>query len=160
MNLLLAFRQKLLASLRLGLLKMQLRKISVGKGFYCNLGFYVSRKSRFTAGDNVYVGRHAHVGSNIEIGNNVMIASNVAFVGGDHKIDNLGDTPIRYSGRVHNRSTIIEDNVWIGHGSIIMAGTTIRSGAVVAAGAVVTKDVDSNNIVGGSPAKLIRKRIT
>jgi acetyltransferase-like isoleucine patch superfamily enzyme len=49
-------------------------------------------------------------------------------------------------------------DVWIGANCIITAGVTIGDGAVVAAGSVVTKDVASNAIVGGVPAKLIRMR--
>jgi acetyltransferase-like isoleucine patch superfamily enzyme len=48
-------------------------------------------------------------------------------------------------------------NVWIGANATVLAGVTIGNGAVVAAGAVVTKDVETNTIVGGVPAKVIRK---
>ena len=48
-------------------------------------------------------------------------------------------------------------NVWIGANSTVLAGVTIGDGAVVAAGAVVTKDVEPNTVVGGVPAKLIKR---
>ncbi len=51
----------------------------------------------------------------------------------------------------------IGNRVWIGAGAIITRGVTIGDGAVIAAGAVVTKDVEENTIVGGVPAKLIKK---
>ena len=47
----------------------------------------------------------------------------------------------------------IGDDVWIGHGAIIMPGVKIGSGAVVAAGAVVTRNVDAHTIVAGVPAR-------
>ena len=53
---------------------------------------------------------------------------------------------------------IIGNNVWIGHGAILIYGVTIEDGAVIAAGSIVTKDVKSNMVVGGNPAKLIRYR--
>lgn len=52
----------------------------------------------------------------------------------------------------------IGHDVWIGHGAIVLPGRTIGTGAVVAAGAVVTKDVAPYTIVGGTPARLIRRR--
>ena len=48
-------------------------------------------------------------------------------------------------------------NVWVGSNSTILQGVTIGDNAVVGAGAVVTKDVEANTIVGGVPAKLIKR---
>ncbi len=53
----------------------------------------------------------------------------------------------------------IGNDVYIGHGAMIMPGVTIGDGAIVAANAVVTKDVPSYAIVGGNPARLIRFRL-
>jgi len=103
------------------------------------------------------MGRNCHLASNAIIGDDVMFASYVAIVGGDHKIDNI-NVMMNQSGRDDMRTITIEDNVWIGHGSIIMHGVTIRSGAVIASGSVVTKEVPNNAIFGGNPAKLIRYR--
>ena len=54
---------------------------------------------------------------------------------------------------------IICDGVWIGARAIVLPGVTIGEGAVVAAGAVVTKDVEPWTVVGGNPAKFIKKRV-
>ncbi len=56
--------------------------------------------------------------------------------------------------------TIVESEVWIGQQSTILAGLKIGRGAIVAAGSVVTKDVPAYVIVGGVPAKQIRKRFS
>jgi len=53
----------------------------------------------------------------------------------------------------------VGNDVWVGHGAIVLPGRAIGDGAVIAAGAVVTKDVAPYCIVGGNPARLIRSRI-
>ena len=55
---------------------------------------------------------------------------------------------------------VIGNDVWIGAGALLLAGVRIGDGAIVAAGAVVTKDVEPYTIVGGVPAKVIKKRFT
>lgn len=57
-----------------------------------------------------------------------------------------------------NNAVTIGHDTWIGHGAIILPGVTIGDGAVVGSGAVVTKDVAPYAIVGGTPARVIRKR--
>ena len=54
---------------------------------------------------------------------------------------------------------IIEDDVWIGYGAMILSGVHIGRGAIIAAGAIVTRDVPPYAIVGGVPAKIIRYRV-
>lgn len=53
---------------------------------------------------------------------------------------------------------IIEDDVWIGSNCVILSGVTIGRGSVIGAGSVVTKNIPKYSIVGGNPAKIIRKR--
>ena len=53
---------------------------------------------------------------------------------------------------------VIEDNVWVAARSIVLPGVTLRKASVIGAGAVVAKDVDEWNVVGGNPAKFIKKR--
>jgi phosphonate metabolism protein (transferase hexapeptide repeat family) len=55
-------------------------------------------------------------------------------------------------------SVIIGHDVWIGHGAIVLPGRKIGHGAVVAAGAIVTKDVEPYAIVGGNPARPLKRR--
>lgn len=155
-----ALRRTILGNARYLGFRLRGYDVTIGKGFYVEPYFYMIRRHKLVLGDNVFIARHAHIGCDVTIGSNVMLASYVAFVGGDHKIDGIGELPIRYSGREHNKKVIIEDNVWVGHGATIMAGVTIDSGAVIGAGSVVTSNVHADEIVAGSPAQVIRKRIT
>ena len=88
---------------------------------------------------------------------NVLIASNVAFVGGDHPVSR------EYAKDMHGkrgarRLTIVEDNVWIGHGAIILHGVKIGEGAIIGAGAVVSESVPSFNIYTGVKIAQLRER--
>lgn len=152
--------QKRRSVLWLGILRGYRFK-SIGKHFTVSVTNSVFKKNAITAGDYVFIGEKAFFCANVQIGHFVMIASCVAIVGGDHRFDVIG-VPARFTGRdgMEELLTVIEDDVWIGHGCIIIAGVRIGRGAIVAAGAVVTKDVPPYAIVGGVPAKLIRYRFT
>jgi len=52
---------------------------------------------------------------------------------------------------------VLKRNCWIGAGATILSGVTVGENAIVGAGAVVTKDVEANTVVGGIPAKLIKR---
>lgn len=111
-----------------------------------------------TIGDRVQFGEDCIIQCDIEFGNSILIAGNVSFVGKDDHIINLSGETIWNSGRGDSRKTHVGNDVWIGHGSIIVAGVTIGDGAIVAAGSVVVKDVEPCTIVGGNPAKFIKNR--
>ena len=87
----------------------------------------------------------------VEIGENVCIGEYARVITGSHDITStnfdLETKPVR-----------IMNSVWIATGATILQGVTIGVGAVVAAGAVVTKDVEPWTVVGGNPAKFIKKR--
>ena len=105
------------------------KNIEIGKGSFINT--------------EVRIGARAHV----TIGENVQIGPRVMFETVNH-----GLTYIPGQGRGSwAKPIVIEDEVWIGAGSIITQGVTVGRGAVVAAGAVVTKSVAANSVVGGSP---------
>jgi chloramphenicol O-acetyltransferase type B len=114
-------------------------------------------KNNVTLGDYCYIGRYSYLGCDISIGNFVMLASSVAMIGGDHLYGVVG-RPMRFSGRQPVKPIVICDDVWIGHGAIIMQGVTVGEGAIVAAGAIVTKDVPPYAVVAGIPATVLRYR--
>ncbi len=64
----------------------------------------------------------------------------------------------KYLGAIRKPLSVIGNDVWIGYGATILNDVNIGDGAIIAAGAVVSKDVEPYSIVGGNPAKTIRKR--
>ena len=111
-------------------------------------------------GHRVQFGEGCVVHCDAEFGNDVLLARNVAFVGRrDHRYDIVGCT-MWDSPRDDDFKTVVEDDVWIGHGAIVISGVTIGRGAVVAAGSVVTKDVPRYSIVAGVPARVVAQRFT
>ncbi len=97
----------------------------------------------------------AYKGS-IIIGAEVQIAPNCSFYPYDHNVD-IG-VPVRKQPLNSKGDIIIEDDVWIGTGVIVLAGVTIGRGAVIAAGSVVVDDVPENAIAAGVPAKVKKYR--
>lgn len=85
------------------------------------------------------------IGDGTQIGHNVVLATL-----------NHNEDPARRNETIP-APIIIGKNVWIGANATVVPGVTIGDGAIVAAGAVVTKDVPSDTIVGGVPAKVLRK---
>jgi len=106
----------------------------------------------------------------VEIGSFCSIASNVMILaGGGHSPDWVSTWPIRevyglpeqYEHHpVYRGPVVIGNDVWLGRDTLIFDGITIGDGAVIGARAVVTKDVRPYAIVGGVPAREIRRRFT
>ncbi|MCD6461281.1 MAG: acyltransferase [Thermoplasmata archaeon] len=109
-------------------------------------------------GDNVTLNMFTWINAagGVEIGNNVLIGPRVIIHSANHRFADR-ETPIRYQGHEYRR-VVIEDDVWIGGGAIILPGVRIGKGAVVGAGAVVTKDVPPFSVVAGVPARVIKER--
>lgn len=111
-------------------------------------------------GHRIQFGQGCVVNCDAEFGNSVLIAKNVSFLNrDDHRIDVVGKT-IWDSPRGDAFKVVVEDDVWIGHGAIILSGVTIGRGSVVAAGSVVTKDIPPYSIAAGVPARVLKKRFS
>ena len=127
----------------------------VSRTFYCNASSSLAKD--LVAGEYVFVNHDCEIGPKVSIGNYTMLGPGVLITGDDHVFDHAG-MPSYFAGRPELRATVIEDDVWIGAKSIIMAGVKVGRGAIVASGAVVTKDVAPYAIVAGVPARTIRMR--
>ena len=119
----------------------------------------LSRTSRIESPWNIKIGDYSSVGNHalvrgsttLEIGKNVCISEDVRILPASHDVSSA-------TFDYFVKPIVIQDNVWIATGAIILPGVTIGEGAVVGAGAVVTKDVEPWTVVGGNPAKFIKKR--
>ncbi|WP_195984643.1 DapH/DapD/GlmU-related protein [Clostridium sp. D33t1_170424_F3] len=115
--------------------------------------FYSECGKNIFIGENVFINCCCHFQDHggIYIGDGSLIGSNVVMATINH-----GQNPINrsdnYPAPIH-----IGKKVWIGSHATILSGVTIGDNSIVAAGAVVTKDVPANTVVGGVPAKTIKK---
>lgn len=116
---------------------------------------------------NIIIGNHCLINHNnvlqagkvnakIIIGDYVHTGANVMIIAFNHGFDSISIPTIKQD--YYDATIEIGDDVWIGGGSIILAGVKIGKGAIIAAGAVVNKDVPDYAIVGGVPAKIIKLR--
>lgn len=111
-------------------------------------------------------------GSVIQIGSFCSIAGGcLILLGGNHRVERISTYPFghihkhifNHNGEGHpatNGNVVIGNDVWIGLNVTIMSGVTIGDGAVIAANSHVTKNVEPYTIVGGNPAKALKKRFS
>ncbi|WP_308501363.1 DapH/DapD/GlmU-related protein [uncultured Alistipes sp.] len=110
-------------------------------------------------GQNIHIGRNVFINAGcqfqdhggVTLGDGTLVGHNVVFATLNHLLD-----PARRAEMIP-APIVVGRNVWIGSNATILQGVTIGDGAVVAAGAVVTHDVEPRTIVGGVPARMIRR---
>ncbi len=132
----------------------------IGEDTIVSRGSFIQSKA-----GNIIIGAHCSIGvqcyigavNDISIGDHVLIAGQCYIGGGRYPLTKSG-APMKEHGAYSDGPITIGDDVWIGAGVKILDNINIGEGAVVGAGAVVTKDVAPYTIVGGIPAKVIRKR--
>ena len=153
----------------------------LGKNFYSEIGLFITghanitiknncrfrryasinadKNSSIKIGDNISVNYNVNINScnngYIEIGSNVFVGQNTVIRASGYKYDNV-NVPIKDQGHEGGK-IIISSDVWIGANCVIIRNTKIGSHSIIGAGSVVTRDVDANTVVGGNPAKLIKK---
>jgi maltose O-acetyltransferase len=117
--------------------------------FYCSYG------------QNIYIGHNVFLNvlctildcNEVHIGHHVMIGPHVQIYTAAHDLQ----AEARIQGWEVAKPIVIEDNVWLGGGAILLPGVRIGQNAVVGAGAVVSRNVPADTIVAGNPAKVIRE---
>lgn len=109
--------------------------IFVGENFFANFDCVFLDAAKITFGDNCMVGPGTHI----------------------YAIGHPLEYELRNQSVGSPKAVTVGDNVWIGGNCTILPGVTIGDGAVVGAGSVVTRDVPSNTVVAGNPAKFIKR---
>lgn len=153
-------------------------------GEFCTVGDYselidtklndyvvINRRNYITStsiGMGTYTGHNVTI-KNAKIGKFCSLSWNISIGGKNHDYEATSTYPAYHWRRIFEsekdnkdnlifEDTVIQNDVWIGAGAIILRGVKIGNGAIVGAGAVVTKDVEPYSIVAGVPAKAIGKR--
>ncbi|MBB3700964.1 acyltransferase [Flammeovirga yaeyamensis] len=133
-----------------------------------NLGnnVYIERRCTFQAVPNSYIEIGDRVSLNqgciitalfgVKIKKNTSIGEYTSIRDNNHTFDDR-EKLIKDQG-MNGNPIEIGENCWIGRGCIILAGVTIGDGAIIAANSVVNKNIPSNTIYGGVPAKFIKDR--
>lgn len=129
-------------------------------GFVRVMPYCLFIRRKIIIGHNVQFGRGTWVSSDVKFGNNILMAGRVNFVGKYDHIYSKPEITLWNAERGDDKITIVEDDVWIGTNSTILAGVTIGKGSIIAAGAVVTKDIPPCEIWGGVPAQKIGDRFS
>lgn len=109
-------------------------------------------------GNNVLIGKGCRIGcdNSIVIGDNVLFAPNVHISDRNHSYSDI-NIPISKQPVSTHGPVIIKEETWLGYGCQIMSGVTIGKHCVIAAGAIVVKDVPDYCIVGGNPARILKR---
>lgn len=123
--------------------------------------FHINQPFRCDYGCNIFIGENFFANFNltildeaeVRIGDNAFIGPNVSIYTACHPLDaETRNTTVEWAEPV-----TIGNNVWIGGSATILPGVTIGDNVVIGAGAVVTKDVPDSVVVGGNPARIIKK---
>lgn len=117
--------------------------------FMCDYGYNIKIGNNFYSNHNLII----LDGAEVEFGDNVFIAPNCGFYTAGHPID----IKERNEGIEYAKPIKVGNNVWIGGNVIVIPGVTIGDNVTIGAGSVVTKDIPSNVIAYGNPARVMKK---
>lgn len=129
--------------------------VSCGKDV--NIENHALISSKISIGDYSGIGEGARIYGTTVIGKDVMMGRECIIVTQNHSFDRT-DIPMREQGAQEEKPVLIGNDVWIGHRVTILPGSKIGDGVIIGAGAVVSGEIPAYTIVGGVPAKVIRKR--
>jgi maltose O-acetyltransferase len=131
---------------------------AAGRGVRVLSQVIVYYPKRLTLGAHVGIAAYCQINAagGVEIGDDVLIGPGTMIWSQGHIYASL-DSPIRCQGYSREK-VVVENDVWIGAGAIILPGVRVAQGTVVAAGAVVTKSTEPFTVMAGVPAQMIARR--
>jgi acetyltransferase-like isoleucine patch superfamily enzyme len=143
------------------------KNVTTGPGLHLGIGSIIDAPRRMVIGRDVHIGKFCTIECDGKIGDYVMIANTGGLIGRfdhDHRYVGkpmahapwIGNADYRGAGR--GLEIIVEDDVWIGFGAIVLSGVTIGRGAIIAVGSVVVSDIPPYAIVFGNPARKVGQR--
>lgn len=143
--------------------------VEIGTGFHASERFRMEAIDVFidqfflpsiTIGNNVVFNTDVHIGcvNSIHIGDNCLFASRIFITDHQHGESDLQVNDIIRMNRhlISKGPIVIEDNVWVGEGVVILPQVTIGKNSIIGANSVVNKDVPPNCVVAGNPARIIK----
>ena len=135
------------------------KRLKIGDKFkICENCIIAIGKAEIEIGNNGFIGVGTYINAsygNVKIGNGVAIAPFCKLFTFSHHYSLEKSVWESF----YYKDVVIGNDVLIGSNSVILPGVTIGDGAIIAAGSVVIRDVESYSIVGGIPAKIIKRRI-
>lgn len=135
----------------------RLMKYKIAKNARLFSSVKVLGEIELTIGNDTFIGTNTLItggNSSVAIGDFCDISSNVLIITGSHEITPEAN---RIAGNGYSKDIVIGKGVWIGAGATILGGVKIGDKAIIGAGATVVKDVEELTMVGGVPAKFIKK---
>ncbi|HDZ8911616.1 TPA: acetyltransferase [Aeromonas dhakensis] len=142
-------------------------RIRLGRGFttgrYCRLEAHGSDGINLDIGLNCQLNDAVHIAAadSIVIGDDVLIASRVFITDLNHGSysgeEHSHPDSICRERMLHTKPVLIESNVWLGEGVVVLPGVTIGKASIIGANSVVSRDIPANSIAVGNPARVIKR---
>ncbi|RJQ26876.1 N-acetyltransferase [Candidatus Parcubacteria bacterium] len=124
-------------------------------GEECMIGTFVEVQKDVVIGDRVKIQSHSFICEGVIVEDEVFIGHHVVFINDKYPRSTNKDGSVKKQGDWKVEKTVVKKGATIGSNATILGGVTIGENSIIGAGAVVTRDVPSNKILAGNPARII-----
>jgi acetyltransferase-like isoleucine patch superfamily enzyme len=111
-------------------------------------------------GNNVGIGDYCTINTDVVVGNDVLVGSNIGLIARDAHSAYLPGTTMFDAPRGDKFRIVIQDDVWIGFGAIILSGVTVGRGSIIGAGAFISTDIPPYSVVVPHRSKVLTRRFS